>query len=184
MNEMPKPQPSSSPEPWLRGTHTETPAVLRAVVHALELAREDVLRVCEPLSDEALFARPGGVAPIAFHLRHMVRSLDRLLTYAEGGQLKVVNSEFINNRCYSSGPDLGGAAIRAITPWSQSPVYITSDTFIGGVCSNGGALSSIAASWDVLNSVLENNEAIGWGANPAKPGTPGGGGDGDPADDG
>jgi len=95
--------------------------------------------------------------------------------YAEGGQLKVVNSEFINNRCYSSGPDLGGAAIRAITPWSQSPVYITSDTFIGGVCSNGGALSSIAASWDVLNSVLENNEAIGWGANPAKPGTPGGG---------
>jgi predicted outer membrane repeat protein len=95
--------------------------------------------------------------------------------YAEGGQLKVVNSEFINNRCYSSGPDLGGAAIRAITPWSQSPVYITSDTFIGGVCSNGGALSSIAASWDVLNSVLENNQAIGWGANPAKPGTPGGG---------
>lgn len=95
--------------------------------------------------------------------------------YAEGGQLKVVNSEFIDNRCYSSGPDLGGAAIRAITPWSQRPVYISNDTFIGGICSNGGALSSIAASWDVLNSVFKNNQAIGWGANPAKPGTPGGG---------
>jgi uncharacterized damage-inducible protein DinB len=77
----------TQPEPWLRGTHSETPAVLRAVVHALELAREDVERACGPLSEEALYARPGGIAPIAFHLRHMVRSLDRLLTYAEGGQL-------------------------------------------------------------------------------------------------
>ena len=35
--------------------------------------------------------------------------------YAEGGQLKVVNSRFINNRCYPAGPDLGGAAIRALS---------------------------------------------------------------------
>src|ERR1700735_5011880 len=77
----------TQPEPWLRGSHSETPAVVRAVVHALELAREDVDKACAALSDEALHARPGGVAPIAFHLRHIVRSLDRLLTYAEGGQL-------------------------------------------------------------------------------------------------
>jgi hypothetical protein len=95
--------------------------------------------------------------------------------YAEGGQLTVVSSRFINNRCYQVGPDLGGAAIRAISQWSQRPVYITSDTFRGGVCSNGGALSSIGSSWDVINSVMTGNEAIGWGANPAKPGTPGGG---------
>lgn len=75
------------PEPWLRGSHTGLPAVLRAIVHALELAREDVEAACAPLSDEALHVRPGGVAPIAFHLRHIPRSLDRLLTYAEGGQL-------------------------------------------------------------------------------------------------
>jgi uncharacterized damage-inducible protein DinB len=75
------------PEPWLRGTHTDLPAVLRAVVHALELARENVDEACALLPDEALHARPGGVAPIAFHLRHIARSLDRLLTYAEGGQL-------------------------------------------------------------------------------------------------
>jgi hypothetical protein len=31
--------------------------------------------------------RPYGLAPIGFHLRHMARSLDRLLTYAEGQQL-------------------------------------------------------------------------------------------------
>ncbi len=76
-----------SAEPWLRGTHIEIPAVLRAVVHALELSREDIEQWCAPLSDEALNARPSEIAPVAFHLRHIVRSLDRLLTYAEGNQL-------------------------------------------------------------------------------------------------
>jgi uncharacterized damage-inducible protein DinB len=39
------------------------------------------------LSDEELNARPGDIHSIAFHLRHIVRSTDRLLTYAEGGSL-------------------------------------------------------------------------------------------------
>ena len=78
-------------EPWLRGTHTDLPAVLRAVVHALELSREDIEHRCQPLSDEALnashAANPDPLAPVAFHIRHIVRTLDRLLTYAEGHQL-------------------------------------------------------------------------------------------------
>jgi uncharacterized damage-inducible protein DinB len=76
-----------SPEPWLRGTHAAIPPVLRAVIHALELSSEDVEAWCAPLSAEALNARPADIAPVAFHLRHIVRSLDRLLTYAEGRQL-------------------------------------------------------------------------------------------------
>jgi hypothetical protein len=95
--------------------------------------------------------------------------------YAEGGQFKVVNSQFIGNRCFKSGPDLGGAAIRALAEWRNRPVYITRDTFRGGVCSNGGALSSIDVNWDVYNSLMINNKAIGFGANPAQSGTPGGG---------
>ena len=95
--------------------------------------------------------------------------------FAEGGQFKVVNSRFIDNRCYKSGPDLGGAAIRALAQWRNKPVYITSDTFRGGVCSNGGALSSIDVNWDVFNSLMINNRAIGFGANPAQAGTAGGG---------
>jgi uncharacterized damage-inducible protein DinB len=75
------------PEPWLRGTLTDVPAVQRAVLHALELAREDLERWCDGLSDAELNARPGGIAPVAFHLRHIPRSADRLLTYAEGAQL-------------------------------------------------------------------------------------------------
>jgi uncharacterized damage-inducible protein DinB len=76
-----------SPEPWLRETLTEVPAVHRAVLHALELAGEDLERWCGRLSNEQLNQRPGQIAPIALHLRHISRSLDRLLTYAEGGPL-------------------------------------------------------------------------------------------------
>ena len=78
---------SEMPEPWLRGTMTDIPPVHRAVLHALELAKEDIQRWCGGLSDAQLNARPAGVAPVAFHLRHIARSVDRLLTYAEGKQL-------------------------------------------------------------------------------------------------
>ena len=95
--------------------------------------------------------------------------------FALGGQLKVVNSAFIGNQCYKSGPDLGGAAIRALGQWDNHPVYITRDTFRGGRCSNGSALSSIGVSWQVYDSVMTNNKAIGFGANPEASGTKGGG---------
>jgi uncharacterized damage-inducible protein DinB len=75
------------PEPWLRGALGEVPAVARGVLHALELAKEDLWTWCFPLSEEELNERPAGIAPVAMHLRHIGRSLDRLLTYAEGGAL-------------------------------------------------------------------------------------------------
>lgn len=89
---------SNLPEPWLRGTLGEVPAVARGVLHALELAKEDLWKWCFPLSEEQLNARPNGIAPVAFHLRHIGRSLDRLLTYAEGraleeSQLSLLTSE-------------------------------------------------------------------------------------------
>jgi uncharacterized damage-inducible protein DinB len=75
------------PEPWLRGTLTEVSPVQRAVLHALELAQEDLKRWCGDLSDEQLNANPAGIAPVAFHIRHIARSTDRLLTYAESDPL-------------------------------------------------------------------------------------------------
>src|ERR1700691_5087089 len=74
-------------EPWLRGTLAEVPAVPRAVLNALELAEEDLKRWCGTLSDAELNARPAGIAPVAFHLRHIARSIDRLLTYADESKL-------------------------------------------------------------------------------------------------
>jgi hypothetical protein len=95
--------------------------------------------------------------------------------FDRGGQLSVINSIFAGNRCDPTGPDLGGAAIRALSQYQNRPVYVSYSTFRGGVCSNGGALSSIGVSWTVLNSLMTGNQAIGDGANPAGPGTPGGG---------
>ncbi len=74
-------------EPWLRGDKTDVPAVGRAVLHALQLAEEDLQKWCGNLSDAELNARPAGPASVAFHIRHLARSLDRLLTYAEGRRL-------------------------------------------------------------------------------------------------
>jgi uncharacterized damage-inducible protein DinB len=53
----------------------------------LELAGEDLHRWCGQLTEEQLNRRPAQIASVAFHLRHISRSLDRLLTYAEGGSL-------------------------------------------------------------------------------------------------
>ena len=75
------------PEPWLLGTLMHVDPVQRAVLHALELAKEDLEKWCADLSDEELNARPGNLAPVAFHLRHLARSTDRLLTYAENRSL-------------------------------------------------------------------------------------------------
>jgi uncharacterized damage-inducible protein DinB len=101
---------NTQPEPWLRGTHTECSAVIRAVVHALELSREDIETWCASLSREAINARPSGVAPVAFHLRHIVRSLDRLLTYAEGEQLNPEQTAALKTEL---DPDAGPAAVFA-----------------------------------------------------------------------
>ena len=80
-------------EPWLRGTLGEVPAVARAVLHALQLAQEDLEKWCGALSEAQLNAWPNGVAPVAFQIRHIARSIDRLLTYAEGRQLSEAQLE-------------------------------------------------------------------------------------------
>ena len=97
--------------------------------------------------------------------------------FVRGGRLKVVHSRFVRNRCDETGPDLGGAAIRVLSQSQGLPVYVVDSTFggapgDGGVCANGGAVSSIGVSWVVLNSVMSHNSAVGHGANPARAGTP------------
>jgi uncharacterized damage-inducible protein DinB len=74
-------------EPWLRGSHSDVPAVARAVLHALDLAREDLTRWTEGLTGAEVHSQPFSLTSVAFHLRHIARSVDRILTYAEGGQL-------------------------------------------------------------------------------------------------
>src|SRR5262245_59144956 len=95
--------------------------------------------------------------------------------FVRGGRLKIVDATFTDNRCDPTGPDLGGAAVRALSQHHGLPVYVVDSTFTGGRCSNGSALSSIGVSWSVYNSTFTDNRALGHGANPPLPGTPGGG---------
>jgi len=81
------PAPFPNIEPWLRGTHTEVPAAGRAVLHALDLALDDLTQWTAGLTDTEIHSQPLGLTAIAFHLRHIARSTDRLLSYAEGNQL-------------------------------------------------------------------------------------------------
>jgi len=81
------PAPTPYVEPWLRGTHSEVPAVGRAVLHALELALDDLTKWTTGLTDTEVHSQPLSLTSVAFHLRHIARSVDRILSYAEGNQL-------------------------------------------------------------------------------------------------
>lgn len=85
-------------EPWLQNTHQDMPALPRAVVHSIELAGADLEEWCGDLSEEQLNARPAALRSVASQIKHMARSIDRLLTYAEGNplsaeQLRAIESE-------------------------------------------------------------------------------------------
>jgi hypothetical protein len=96
--------------------------------------------------------------------------------YAQGGSLKVVNSRFFNNVCDELGSDLGGGAIRKLNhlvaagAGPSRPAWIVKSTFggkagLGNSCANGGALSSIGVSWNIINTLFSENTAVGHGAN-------------------
>ena len=104
--------------------------------------------------------------------------------HAQGGSLKVVNSRFFNNVCDDLGSDVGGGAIRkldylvAAGAGPSRPVWIVNSTFGGRVgsgnsCANGGALSSIGVSWNIINTLLSENTAVGHGANSGQGGNGG-----------
>jgi len=96
--------------------------------------------------------------------------------YAQGGSLKVVSSRFFNNVCDDLGSDVGGGAIRKldylVDPGAgpARPVWVVGSTFggkagFGNTCANGGTLSSIGVSWNILNTWISDSHAIGMGAN-------------------
>ena len=100
--------------------------------------------------------------------------------WVRGGRFKIVNCRFFNNVCASTGPDVGGGAVRVFSQYENLPVYVVNSTFggaegYGNIGSNGGAISSIGVSWTIINSLFTHNMAIGNGGNPAKANTPGGG---------
>ncbi len=77
---------NSLPEAWQRGPLPGVDPFLMPAAHALVQVSEE-LEAAAGLTPAELRARPGGVASIGFHLRHMAGSTQRLLTYARGEAL-------------------------------------------------------------------------------------------------
>ncbi len=113
------PPPSNTAEPWLRGPVPGVDPYLQPAAHALLHASEDLDRAARDLSPDELAMRPGGAASVAFHLRHIAGSVDRLLTYARGAALtdaqrRVLVSESTGGNAPGDAADLIANARTAI----------------------------------------------------------------------
>jgi uncharacterized damage-inducible protein DinB len=85
-------------EVWQRGPVDGIPALLQPVAHALLQAVEDVEKEMENFPLALLWEKPGGVASVGFHLKHVKGVVDRLFTYGKGemlseGQLRDLKAE-------------------------------------------------------------------------------------------
>jgi len=75
------------PEPWMRGPVAGVSPLTAPVLYAFQQAREDVARHTAGLTADQLWARPFGLGSAGFHILHIAGSVDRLMTYLQGGQL-------------------------------------------------------------------------------------------------
>lgn len=83
----------NAPEHWLRGAIPGIEPLLQPAAHALRQVLDDVEAAVDGLTPEELARSPGGAASLAFHLRHLTGSTDRLFTYARGEPLKETQRE-------------------------------------------------------------------------------------------
>ena len=107
------------PEAWLRGPIEGVDAYLQPAAHALVQAREDLARVGGGLATVQLWLQPNGAASVGYHLRHLVGSLDRLLTYARGEQLSEAQLEALKRE---SDPNAARDELRALIDEAQRAI--------------------------------------------------------------
>ncbi len=75
-------------EAWLNGKLEGFSPIVMPAAHALGQALTDLENTAKDLTAEELTARPNNAPSVAFHLRHIAGSIDRLLTYADGEKVK------------------------------------------------------------------------------------------------
>jgi hypothetical protein len=94
----------SLPEPWLRGPISGISPLLAPVLHSFQQAREDLAKHTASLTTDQTWARPFGLAPLGFHLRHIAGSVDRLTTYLLGRQLDEAQMAALKNEMEPGEP--------------------------------------------------------------------------------
>ena len=99
-------------EAWLSGPVPGVPSLLQPVAHMLLHAKDDAQAALDGLRPEQIWARPAGGASVGFHLRHLVGALDRLLTYALGGQLDDRQMAYLKKEAEPGDPPADAATLR------------------------------------------------------------------------
>lgn len=74
-------------EPWLGGPIEGVGPEVMPLFFSFAQVRDDLRKHTAGLSDEQVWRSVGASAPLGFHIRHIGGSIDRLITYLEGGQL-------------------------------------------------------------------------------------------------
>jgi hypothetical protein len=72
----------------------------------------------------------------------------------------LINCSFTNCTTTSTGPDIGGGAVRF---WNGSHTQISGCTFSNCAGSNGGAVNSLGTQLTIINSTFTSNSAFGTG---------------------
>jgi hypothetical protein len=75
-------------------------------------------------------------------------------------QVTLINCSFDDCKTTSTGPDIGGGAVRF---WNGQHTRISGCTFTNCSGSNGGAVNSLGTQLTIINSTFTNNSAFGTG---------------------
>ncbi|MCC6585081.1 MAG: DinB family protein [Bryobacterales bacterium] len=74
-------------EPWLSGPIAELDTLLAPLFYSFEQTRQELDERTAGLTADQIWARPHGITPIGFHIRHIGGTADRLTTYMKGQTL-------------------------------------------------------------------------------------------------
>ncbi|HKS30543.1 MAG TPA: DinB family protein [Pyrinomonadaceae bacterium] len=118
-NELTVNQKAGGTEAWLLGPLSDTSFMLTPAAHALMQAAIDIERAASALTVEEVWRKPAGAPSVGFHLRHVAGSIDRLLTYARGGQLSA--EQF---RALATESEPGDAAEEAVALIRMAKAHI------------------------------------------------------------
>ncbi len=105
-------------ESWLTGKLAGFAPLTMPAAHALAQAAIDLERTTTNLTNAESVKRPNGAPSVAFHLRYIAGSIDRLLTYADNKKLDGTQFDFLkretDDNLDSSVAELTRKAIEAI----------------------------------------------------------------------
>jgi uncharacterized damage-inducible protein DinB len=101
--------PNTTPmaEVWQRGPIPDVPPLLQPVAHALLQSMEEIDAMMQQVPENLLWKRPGNIASIGFHLKHIRGVLDRLFTYANESVLSDDQLRYLANESIDEGESVG-----------------------------------------------------------------------------